>query len=483
MSELHTTDRSQLVVHMPKLRALAQHLVQGPDAEDFVQDTFATALANPAGPRRPGPWLRQVLRNVVRGHARQHTRREALEPLIPVASEARRPDEVSERAEIAARVHEVLDELAEPYRTVLRHRFFGEQSTLEIARRVGRPHGTVRWQLHEGLRRMRQVLDQRFGERTRWYGAVMVLSGGQTGLVAPATQTQTMTTTTSTTTTSASTTTSALFAKAVLPTTAVLGLAGLVYAAVGNAPPEPPTVAAVVPAPEQERVSDAALPLEPVRPSAIVATPIAATPAVLPAANGQLQPHPDRPRQVADVAAGEPELSVSDALRCAEDAIEAHNADDDETNGPEHLVDAARCFEMAGSAAKALAVNRKIVSYYPQSIYVDEAQLAVGRMFTAMVNMDAGNETPLGRECLAALAQAGDHPSGPDLVDAAECATEGMLVATALHFHEQAARQPDTIDAAENDEQIALLSKTLAGLETRAEAHAKAMAEAAAVAD
>lgn len=461
MSELQTTDRSQLVVHLPKLRALAQHLTQGPDADDFVQDTFVAALDNSAAPRRPGPWLRQVLRNSVRASARNNGRRDELKVLIPETSEASRPDDISEHAEIATKVREVLNELEEPYRTVLRQRFFGEHSTQEIANLADCPHGTIRWRLHEGLRRMKQALDQRFGERARWYGAVVVLGGGEAGAVAPAPETPTMTTT-------SITTASSLFASGIAPAVAVVGFAAIACATMGQSEPEPsPTAAGPA--------------------NATAVTSRAQDPAVH--SGGTLSaPTRSARRAVAVSASGatsaaspalDAELSAAEARKCGDDALAAFNADADDPDGLEHLVDAAYCFELAGMAAKALRLNMELVARYPDSDYVQESQTAISRTFTAMIDLDAGAATTLGRECLAPVAELGTAAGGPELIAAADCVADGVLVATALHYRELAASHPETIDVKDNDEQITMLSRVLEGLQTKAAAHEEAVAATA----
>ena len=173
-------------------------------------------------------------------------------------------------------------------------------------------------------------------------------------------------------------------------------------------------------------------------------------------------------------------LKAFDPERCANEALAAFNADTDDEHGVEHLVDAARCLEMAGMAAKALRLHQEIVKRYPQSVYIDESQATIGRMFTNMLDLEAGANTALGRECLAPLAELGTNPgpSGTELIAAADCVADGVLVATALHYRELAASQPDSIDVEANDEQIVMLSRVLDGLKTRADAHAKAVAKA-----
>lgn len=154
-----------------ELRALAGCLARD-DGSDLVQDTWVAALAARARPRRLGPWLRQVMRNELRGQLRSRRRRRARELEVPHETFARGPDEQVVEAELVVAMHEAVDALADPYRAVVRARFFDGRTPTEIALEVGSPPATVRWQLHEGLRRIREGLDARYGDRRRWQWAI-----------------------------------------------------------------------------------------------------------------------------------------------------------------------------------------------------------------------------------------------------------------------------------------------------------------------
>jgi hypothetical protein len=58
----------RLASERARLLALARALVHDPaEADDVVQEALAAALDRDEPLREPGPWLRQVLRNEVRG--------------------------------------------------------------------------------------------------------------------------------------------------------------------------------------------------------------------------------------------------------------------------------------------------------------------------------------------------------------------------------------------------------------------------------
>ncbi len=62
-------------------------------------------------------------------------------------------------AEERAHVRAAVQQLPELYRHVVSLRYFGELSILEIAETTGRPEGTVKAQLHRGLKRLREILE------------------------------------------------------------------------------------------------------------------------------------------------------------------------------------------------------------------------------------------------------------------------------------------------------------------------------------
>jgi hypothetical protein len=84
-----------------------------------------------------------------------------------------------EKLELQRLVAGLLRELEEPLRTAVLLRFFEGKTPSEIAAAQGVPAGTVRWRISEGLRRLRERLDERHGgQRDAWRALLIPLVDG-----------------------------------------------------------------------------------------------------------------------------------------------------------------------------------------------------------------------------------------------------------------------------------------------------------------
>jgi RNA polymerase sigma-70 factor (ECF subfamily) len=158
----------------PGLMRLASRLAAGPDAEDLVQSTWLRALEHEGPVRARTSWLRRVLVNEQRMQIRAGRRRGDRERATGHAVETPvEVDHVVHWLEVARVVGELVEELDEPVRLVVRERYFHGDTAAEIARRHRIPAGTVRWRLKSGLDRLRAGLDARYGgRRALWAGGL-----------------------------------------------------------------------------------------------------------------------------------------------------------------------------------------------------------------------------------------------------------------------------------------------------------------------
>jgi RNA polymerase sigma-70 factor (ECF subfamily) len=133
-------------------------------ALDLLQDTFVRVwrsldIVDGASEERQRAWLYSIARNlVVDQYRRQATRRAVAVDLIQEAAvknvSAAPPDvELSERERRQA-VDRAIQRLPEDLRTVLVLQLVGERTSGEIGELLGKPAGTVRYQLAEARRRL-----------------------------------------------------------------------------------------------------------------------------------------------------------------------------------------------------------------------------------------------------------------------------------------------------------------------------------------
>ncbi|MBI5432436.1 MAG: sigma-70 family RNA polymerase sigma factor [Planctomycetes bacterium] len=152
------------------LRRLAAALLGDTHAaEDVVQEAFTAALE-----RRPEPailphWLRAVVRRLAVDRHRRSVRRRARERTA-ARDEAVEADESLERLELVAALVDEVRELDEPFRTVVRLRYFDALEPRAIAERLGVPLATVESRLARARSRLRERLDRR-GGREKWLAA------------------------------------------------------------------------------------------------------------------------------------------------------------------------------------------------------------------------------------------------------------------------------------------------------------------------
>jgi RNA polymerase sigma-70 factor (ECF subfamily) len=143
----------------PELRRIARYYVRREDVtEDLVQATILTSIerADSFDPsRRLVPWLTGILLNKIAAQRRESQRRFDLENEPPPEPT---PLAQLESKEIDRLVQEALEQLPPHYRDVLDLYLRHGKRGGEIATELHRPPGTIRAQIHRGLRRLRSLL-------------------------------------------------------------------------------------------------------------------------------------------------------------------------------------------------------------------------------------------------------------------------------------------------------------------------------------
>src|SRR5262245_17163137 len=170
MSDDSPSPIPDLLAHRALLRALALRMSGRPeDADELVQETLLVGMERPPqGDADAKAWLRGILRRLWfrrRGRAAR-ARATELDPALPARTVPAGAD--LERAEVVGRLTRLVEELEEPYRTVVRLRYYEDRSPSEIAARLGRPVNTITSQLARAPARLRERVERRDGRRTSW---------------------------------------------------------------------------------------------------------------------------------------------------------------------------------------------------------------------------------------------------------------------------------------------------------------------------
>ena len=164
-----------VLTYQDRLYAFALYLCGSPrDAEEAVQDAFVRAYRALA--RYPAErvrdlhlraWLYQITKNVVRNRVRG--RRLQLVPpdgghAEPEDDEMERPEAAFERTEQRGELGALVARLPERYRAAVVLRHVQALSYAEVAAILGQPIGTVKANVHRGVRLLRAALERQ--ERT-----------------------------------------------------------------------------------------------------------------------------------------------------------------------------------------------------------------------------------------------------------------------------------------------------------------------------
>ena len=145
------------------------------DAEELAQDAFIRAYralssydAQRIRELRTRGWLAAIVSNLGRNRARRVTPPTAgLEGVAELrADDAPQPDRVAERRESARAWRERLDALPLRYRRAVELRHVSGLSYPELAEALDRPLGTVKSDVHRGVRLLREALMQEEADRS-----------------------------------------------------------------------------------------------------------------------------------------------------------------------------------------------------------------------------------------------------------------------------------------------------------------------------
>ena len=139
----------------PALHGILLARLSRAEADDLVQDAFLTAMNQIGSLRDPakfGAWILAIARNRSNDHLRRQKKSVELPPEIATR------ENVTARAE-AERVMQLIRELPEAYRETLTLRLVEGMTGPEIAAVTGLMPGSVRVNLHRGMKALKERLE------------------------------------------------------------------------------------------------------------------------------------------------------------------------------------------------------------------------------------------------------------------------------------------------------------------------------------
>jgi RNA polymerase sigma-70 factor, ECF subfamily len=161
--------------HQDRLYTIALRLLgDRRDAEEVAQDALVRAFRAMRGYQRERvaalrlrPWLASIAVNLARNRRRRADDRQPpnqLEPLLDAGfdlpGDARSgPERRADRRETQRELAEALLRLTPAVRTAIVLRHVDGLSVAEAAEALGRPEGTIKAQVHRGLRELRMLLE------------------------------------------------------------------------------------------------------------------------------------------------------------------------------------------------------------------------------------------------------------------------------------------------------------------------------------
>lgn len=108
------------------------------------------------------PWVYGIARLIWKDHLRRRRRAMAhhvsLEAVGDLPSTSPAPSRVAEAREEAEAIHRAIERLPEDQRITFVLRHYQELSYEEIAETLGAPLGTIKWRIHEAVRRVEATL-------------------------------------------------------------------------------------------------------------------------------------------------------------------------------------------------------------------------------------------------------------------------------------------------------------------------------------
>ncbi len=142
--------------------SLALHILGNTaEAEDATQEVYERLwrhMDSVEDDAKAKPWLLQVTRNLCIDKLRQRKPHEALLPELVEAPPGERPEEYLEACHISAWLRRAIDQLHEPYRSLVTLMDMQQKSVREVAQQLDMSETQVKVYTHRARKRLRQYL-------------------------------------------------------------------------------------------------------------------------------------------------------------------------------------------------------------------------------------------------------------------------------------------------------------------------------------
>ncbi len=174
---MNPSQLEELLSHHQWVGDLARALVGEPGrADDVAQEVWTAVLRRaPEEIHSPRAWLAGVTRRIAWSGSRSERRRSRREEEVARREAIPSTQELVERSEQHSLLVHRINELPDKYRDVLLLRYYDDLPPRRIARCLDLPVNTVRTRLARGLERLRESMDEEFGDRRTWAMALLPL--------------------------------------------------------------------------------------------------------------------------------------------------------------------------------------------------------------------------------------------------------------------------------------------------------------------
>lgn len=160
------TDRELYEAYKRDVYRMCFYLLRnGPDAEDACQDVFVQAFRHDrSGVDHPRAWLMRIAVNTCRNLSRRNRMRQWKQSLLTAwekpGQAAASAQQAAERNESASELARLLGKLPEKLRAAVILKYVHDMKVAEIALALDIPEGTAKSRIHNGLRRLRRIMEE-----------------------------------------------------------------------------------------------------------------------------------------------------------------------------------------------------------------------------------------------------------------------------------------------------------------------------------